>query len=137
MKFWPPRSNIKTVRVYVDAFNSGDIAVVEAMLAEDVCMTDSAGGQAQGRANVVELIKKARAIAPDYQIRIDRIGRRDSELYIFGESISSDPRISGATHFRVRADHEQIFEWQSFSAKPTRTIAHVEQSAVPDLRQPC
>lgn len=137
MKLWPPRSNVKTVRVYLDAFNSGNFAVVEAMLAEDVCMIDSAGGQVQGRAKVVELIKQARALAPDYQIRIDRIGRRDSRLYISGESISSDPRISGATHFRVRADHQHIFEWQSFSARPTGTIAHVAQSVEPVVAQPC
>ncbi len=135
MKLWPPRSNIKTVRLYVDAINSCDFAIVEELLAENFCITDSSGHHVRGRAACLEVIRKGRELAPDYRIRIDRIGRRNDDLYISGATISSNDQISGTTHFRVVADHQHVFEWQSFSEKPMKTIAYIAKSgSLADLR---
>ena len=116
------KSSVETVRDYVAAINARDLPAIETLLSDDATLTDSGGAQVSGRKACVEIITRAFAILPEYQILIESMHGRGNEVLIRGRVEGSDPHLANPTHFRSVVVHHQVSSWESFSAQPGSVI---------------
>lgn len=129
MRVWGRRSNIETIKAWVEAANARDYDALAAVMADDFTIVDSSGDELAGRDACLDLMINLFLRAPDHSIQVDSFVQRGDEVLMTGMTRSSNPQHATSTHFVARANHEHVLRWQSFSANPTHTLKHFQSQS--------
>lgn len=128
MRFGFGKSSVQIVSDYVASINARDIAQVEALLADDARLVDSGGQEVAGHQSCIDLIKRAWACIPDYQLHIESMHARGNEVLLRGH-VEGGPMHGNPSQFRAVVEDRRVTSWETFSAHTVSVIDWINAEA--------
>jgi ketosteroid isomerase-like protein len=101
------------VQAFNTAINAADLARLEALMTEDHCFVDAAGGEVRGRVACADAWREFFGAFPDYRNVFERVRVVVSgEVEAVGRSECSDPRLRGPARWTATVVDGRVRRWQ-------------------------
>ena len=105
---------VSLAKRYLRAVWGGDLAISDALMADTVVFTDSAGYQLEGFSECSAASRTFQKLEPDCRVDIREAFERGDAVMLRVDLDAIDPRIDGAYLISVTIRDGLVHEWQIF-----------------------
>ena len=122
---WGAEKPKKTVKRYIEALNSRNLAEIGKILHKSIRYIDSKGCWIQGRADAMVAMDRFFAMEPNFRVIPKRLVAHDGEVLITGRCEAEDDRLTHNTLWRTRAEYGCLLLWQSYGTSQAPALARI------------